>query len=678
MKAYSSMRANRADAITGYTDLLDLIEESQADIRKKLGLRKDLLTTKNIEEYNEAHKLAKDWYGYIPPFGSDPFISYITASRELALIVADIEELRVHIADTDIMGRADQKQNIIHLSRLLFSRDWMRSIGITNKKDQATMAVATVNGVLLHEAAHFALSDSTIRDSIKRLGIDEPKSGTLKNILYTAINVGEDIYIEDWLIENYPYYKAFIQASHEYFFSDLELVSRLSTLIQNAELDDTYSGPGGPKKNRKRKCQFRGPLFLDLLVMLKSWRIDEYDFGSAIVPYQEMFRNFKGTEDREDRARLALDLSRKLVDDPLLIWPEDSSTASVLAVSQAGGVETEGFDRDTRSVAASEEVAEKLIGKIGALSEEEKKTVRKIADALKKATIKIELKSDDSLKGVPPILVEKAEEHYSKEQPDPRFLSLGQSLRYALTRNYAPGEPRKKGTVLVPTRLSRIITDGKIFSYYEKRPRTAKDYEVVILVDVSGSMSGDKVKEAMQVGVASYISLRRARVFSQIFSHTSKYDLSPDTPILYILGGPKDSFDKVLKRAATFTYASSRLLRNNYDGFAIKKAVEIGFTDKPRRKWLIVVSDGHPAGDGYGGEPAIIQTGEAVDQARRRGVDVVSITIARGAWKVNDRIYGAKKNVKTTDVKVLHDLITAMFIRGGKRHGKEKVGHKER
>lgn len=218
---------------------------------------------------------------------------------------------------------------------------------------------------------------------------------------------------------------------------------------------------------------------------------------------------------------------------------------------------------------------------------------------------------------------------------------------------------------MVNTRLTRIATDGKIFSYREKRKAEGKDYEFVILVDCSGSMrSGDKITEAMVAGYTAYTSLRLARCRVVLFGHSEDTSGRGQVPVLYTIGNSNDPFHDVKSKAAAFIDRGMvGLLRNNYDGFAIKKAAEIGYSMKPSKKFMFVISDGEPAGDNYHGDLAIAHTRRCVEDARKSGIDIISITIEHGAVHVNNEIYGKEKNVATTSPLVLNELISAMLTR---------------
>jgi nitric oxide reductase activation protein len=220
---------------------------------------------------------------------------------------------------------------------------------------------------------------------------------------------------------------------------------------------------------------------------------------------------------------------------------------------------------------------------------------------------------------------------------------------------------------MVNQRLYRILTDGKIFSYREKRKKTGRNFEFCILVDQSGSMDGSKIKEAMMAAFTAWESLVSARVPVCLMTHTTVSDsgVLREHPIIRIVADHDEHrVDTVQRRASYISRNDYSEMRNNYDGFAVNAAVEHGFTRTPdRKRYLFVISDGEPAGSVYHGRQAIDHTHQQVEIARDKGIDVVSITVSAGAYAVNDKIYGARKNVKASNPAVLDDLIEAMFVR---------------
>ena len=65
---------------------------------------------------------------------------------------------------------------------------------------------------------------------------------------------------------------------------------------------------------------------------------------------------------------------------------------------------------------------------------------------------------------------------------------------------------------------------------------------------------------------------------------------------------------------------------------------------------LIVLSDGRPAGAGYDGwEDALYKTRKVVNDLRRRGIVVYSLSLIEEVIENNDKIYGEKWNIRLNE-----------------------------
>ena len=595
---------------------------------------------KKLPFYDENHLYAKEWYKIIPPADSPLFPSFVYSSVELAVDVCQDTQVQLTIGRVGTACADKESMAIIILPHTLL-REAVASRGFLLQDETAIMVAAT-NGMIVHEAAHLIKSPKDIEEA-KNL-MKDPSRYASDPAFGGFINTCEDIYIEWWLRETYPNLTPFVEAAHEFWFHEADLGERLHTFWLSRDIGiESYSGPS----------------FFDLLIAMKNWRFADSPIWKGIVKeYNEELKCFRGLDKLGDRLAAMQTIWHKLRADSRLRWPESEHDRG-----EGSKFDSEGKCVGSKMAASmADEEREALRGEAAsALIEEINKELNK-----RNIVIKIK-KGQTDISKVPPTVVKVVEPSHDQVVPDKRFIPLAKRLRSVLTRNYAPGQPVKRGPKLVSTRLQRIVTDGKIFTYPETRKRTGRDFEIIILVDCSGSMSGGtpvRIVEAMSVGVGAYLSLRSARVRTVLLGHTStgrsRMHDDEESPILYVFGEAKDMTERVKKRAARAFESGFKY--NNYDGFAIEKAYTF-FSDKPTKKWLIVVSDGQPAGVHYGGAEAIEHSRLAVGKARDKGIDVVSITIEDGAYKVNDRIYGREKNIHTRSSKVLLDLVEAMFTR---------------
>lgn len=104
--------------------------------------------------------------------------------------------------------------------------------------------------------------------------------------------------------------------------------------------------------------------------------------------------------------------------------------------------------------------------------------------------------------------------------------------------------------------------------------------------------------------------------------------------------------------------------QDNRDGYAIRVVSERLQTRTEKQKVLLVFSDGEPAAADYY-EEGVIDTYEAVLQARRQGIEVIGIFLADGEIKDSDRemmktIYGSW-NVIVPHASELTDHLTPLL-----------------
>lgn len=152
------------------------------------------------------------------------------------------------------------------------------------------------------------------------------------------------------------------------------------------------------------------------------------------------------------------------------------------------------------------------------------------------------------------------------------------------------------------------------------------DIHVHLLIDESGSMGGTKIKAAAEMAVTIAEAMHGLPgVRLSIWGHSGQglyHGARADNAAVaeYLNVGDSD-----LSRLG-----SIHACAQNIDGAAVKECQKYMVQKSPdAAKLLIVLSDGAPAGNGYGGVPAINHTTEAVSEARRKGIQVISIGVGR-------------------------------------------------
>lgn len=173
--------------------------------------------------------------------------------------------------------------------------------------------------------------------------------------------------------------------------------------------------------------------------------------------------------------------------------------------------------------------------------------------------------------------------------------------------------------------------DYRVFQ--QKTTESTPDTTVTLLVDLSGSMfdyaGGGARKTKVDVAIelahimqACLKDMPGVRV--RVRGHTGDTGDGGSRPstVLYRLWEKGEALTRL-------SIAKTIHAGNNYDGYAIGLCVQEMLDEvRPEEQLvLIVLSDGHPAGSGYGGEPAYKHVRDIVEWAARKGVEVVQVAI---------------------------------------------------
>jgi nitric oxide reductase activation protein len=153
---------------------------------------------------------------------------------------------------------------------------------------------------------------------------------------------------------------------------------------------------------------------------------------------------------------------------------------------------------------------------------------------------------------------------------------------------------------------------------------SSPDTSITLLLDISGSMNGEKMRTAIQAAAIMHEVLKTTPgVRVRVRAHTG--DVPPATGDQSIIYKVWENGEPVSRLGIPITVRHG----NNYDGYAIGWCVtEMLRHAKPEeQRILIVLSDGLPHGRGYGGEEAMQHVKTVQKWARQKGVDVIQIAI---------------------------------------------------
>jgi nitric oxide reductase activation protein len=177
-------------------------------------------------------------------------------------------------------------------------------------------------------------------------------------------------------------------------------------------------------------------------------------------------------------------------------------------------------------------------------------------------------------------------------------------------------------------KLTRIVTDEAPRLFYKKQSEDKKyDASFSLLVDCSASMH-DKMEE-VQLGVTLFHESLRALGIPHAITGFWEDALSSDSeeqPNYFLRA---IDFERSLLPGVGSHILQLEPQEDNRDGFAIRTAVE-HFSRRPEtHKWLLVFTDGEPSAYSYT-DGGILDTYEAVREARKKGIHVVGVFLTGG------------------------------------------------
>ena len=179
------------------------------------------------------------------------------------------------------------------------------------------------------------------------------------------------------------------------------------------------------------------------------------------------------------------------------------------------------------------------------------------------------------------------------------------------------------------------------------------DTAVSLLVDCSGSMSGTKFETACAAAASMAMALKPLHITYNVLGFTNDY-YKNEAPIVWVFN---DWQENVNQRTLVdrFAHASS-CLWNNSDGDAIAWAHNYIAQRKEKRRILIVLSDGSPAGREWAGDISSYTKKVTTSIEERKHVELYGIGILDNNVK---KYY--KNNVVLNDVNALAPTILSIL-----------------
>jgi nitric oxide reductase activation protein len=208
-------------------------------------------------------------------------------------------------------------------------------------------------------------------------------------------------------------------------------------------------------------------------------------------------------------------------------------------------------------------------------------------------------------------------------------------------------------------KLLRFITDDNPRLFYKKQnPSSEIDAVFSLLVDCSGSMF-DKMDQTKLGITLFHESLKSVRVPHEVVGFWEDTNLATKTSQPNFLK-PVLEFSASLKPSSGAEILQLEPEEDNRDGFAIRLMTERILRRNEKQKFLLVFSDGEPAAMDYD-QNGIVDTHEAVLDARKQGIEVINVFLSNGQIDEGQRktiqnIYG-NYSILVSDIEELPDVL---------------------
>jgi hypothetical protein len=195
-----------------------------------------------------------------------------------------------------------------------------------------------------------------------------------------------------------------------------------------------------------------------------------------------------------------------------------------------------------------------------------------------------------------------------------------------------------------------------------------KKIAICLLVDESGSMSEDlelpcgassmRYEEARKVAITLTEALKSIDGISlSVYGHSTTNEGHREVVNMFEYVSPRQTDTSKLAQIAS--------RNNNLDSYAMMHVADFVARDYAdhERKIVFVISDGQPAGQGYGSTLAHNHMKSVCEHNLKRGVEIYGIGVAKAYNKaLGDKMYGKGNNVILSDVVSSIGVITR-FIR---------------
>ena len=179
------------------------------------------------------------------------------------------------------------------------------------------------------------------------------------------------------------------------------------------------------------------------------------------------------------------------------------------------------------------------------------------------------------------------------------------------------------GRTIVPADAYR--PDQRFFAN-RKLPQDLPDMALAVLVDHSGSMGGSRIDAAMKAALLLHDFCTGMNIPIAVAGHNAERGVRVN---YYIYADYEQISSKDRYRAARMAASLTKMRANNCnrDGAALTISAKLLEKRQEQIRLLIIISDGRPNDDGYGGEEAARDIRNIVKQCKQKGIEVLACAI---------------------------------------------------
>ncbi len=190
----------------------------------------------------------------------------------------------------------------------------------------------------------------------------------------------------------------------------------------------------------------------------------------------------------------------------------------------------------------------------------------------------------------------------------------------------------KDGFVQKHKQFGRIIVASDAYRpdqrYFANRklPQELPDMALAVLVDHSGSMGGARIDSAMKAALLLHDFCTGLNIPVAVAGHNAERGVRVN---YYIYSDYEQISGKDRYRASRMAASLTKMRANNCnrDGAALTISAKLLEKRQEQVRLLIIISDGRPNDEGYGGEEAARDIQTIVKQCKQKGIEVLACAI---------------------------------------------------